>query len=137
MKRSVWLFGALAAGAVAGLYVFFKPPAGVEADRRAAVQPGPAQAPGAAPRMEFAFTIAAGRLASGPSLLQVRQGTEVTLRLRADRADELHLHGYDLQLAVEPEQIATLTFVADRAGRFELELHHAKLELGALEVQPH
>lgn len=73
---------------------------------------------------------------SGPAVISVVQGTPVTLRLTVDHHDELHLHGYDLSLKLEADQPAELRFVADRSGRFEYELHHSHLDLGALEVQP-
>jgi hypothetical protein len=60
----------------------------------------------------------------------------VTLNIRSDRRDELHLHGYDLHAQLVPGQIESLQFTADRTGRFGIELHRAHSELGALEVYP-
>jgi hypothetical protein len=56
--------------------------------------------------------------------------------LKSDIADELHLHGYDLHIKTKPGETATLRFNASKTGRFGYELHHAKAELGALEVYP-
>jgi len=88
------------------------------------------------PWMEFALNVAGGRLVSGPALLQVARGTVVRIRIRSDRADELHLHGYDLELRIDANKPAELEFTADMTGRFEYELHRSHLELGALEVRP-
>jgi hypothetical protein len=80
--------------------------------------------------------ISHGNLAKGPSVIQVTQGETVSLRVTSDRADEVHLHGYDLYLALNPNDPAVLTFIASRSGRFTYELHGAAVELGALEVYP-
>ncbi len=81
-----------------------------------------------------------GQHESGPKLIQVGQGDEVELEFLSDRKAELHLHGYDLVLQLEPGIVATLKFVAAHGGRFEYELHgqthsghHA---LGVIEVMP-
>jgi hypothetical protein len=84
----------------------------------------------------FALIVRRGRLASGPSVMQVREGDEVRLELTTDAADELHVHGYDLHLKTRPGETVSVNFVAKRTGRFGLELHRAELELGALEVYP-
>ena len=80
--------------------------------------------------------VAGDKLVSGPAVIQVAQGTGVTLRIRSDRTDELHLHGYDLHARIDAGEPADLTFTADKSGRFEYELHGSHLELGALEVRP-
>jgi hypothetical protein len=136
---------------VVGLWIFFKPQrpglpaqdgakaAGVAASPATGV---PAAATGQAPGGPsvrddvFELTIKGGKLSSGPEVFQVHQGERVTLNIRSDSRDELHLHGYDLHAQISPDQPASLQFTADRTGRFGLELHKAHAELGALEVYP-
>jgi heme/copper-type cytochrome/quinol oxidase subunit 2 len=77
-----------------------------------------------------------GRLVSGPNVVHVKVGDHVVLHVTSDAADELHLHGYNLHLRLQPHVMATLAFEATRAGRYPYELHRADLELGALEVYP-
>jgi FtsP/CotA-like multicopper oxidase with cupredoxin domain len=77
-----------------------------------------------------------GRRISGPSVIKVKQGDNVTLRITNDAVDELHLHGYNLQVPVMPEKPAVLQFTAKLSGRFTFELHKTELELGAVEVYP-
>jgi len=129
----------LAAVVLGVLYVWMKPaPAPVAQPRPAnAMSPeGLAAQYGPAAARDFEITIAQGRIASGGGALRVTQGAPVVIRVISDHADELHLHGYDLELALRSGVPGSLAFTADKAGRFELELHHAHLELGALEVQP-
>jgi heme/copper-type cytochrome/quinol oxidase subunit 2 len=76
------------------------------------------------------------RMASGPSAIRLVQGDEITLNIRTDRADELHIHGYDLRANLLPGQVVSLTFIATVTGRFGIELHKAHVAIGALEVYP-
>lgn len=71
-----------------------------------------------------------------PAEVSVGEGDEVTLRITAERPRELHLHGYDREVEVEPGEAATLSFEADKTGRFEFEAHETGAELGTLIVEP-
>jgi len=96
----------------------------------------PAALPPAPAAKVFELVVSNKQLVSGPAVISVPQGTLVTLRITVDHHDELHLHGYDLTLKLPSATPVELSFVADKSGRFEYELHHAHLDLGALEVQP-
>ena len=149
VKSSVFLLAAIVV--VAALWFFFKPrsepptlqgPKAAGSDAPLAMNV-PAEARGQAERgastgttEAFELTIKGGRLISGPALMQVHQGEQVTLTIKSDASDELHLHGYDLHARISPGENASLRFTADRTGRFGLELHKAHAELGALEVYP-
>lgn len=140
MKSQAWIFVLAGLAALAGLFVLIRqpnipPPAPPLAARTA---PAATRVPAATvptPRI-FELVIASGKLQSGPRLIQLQQGEAVTLKITSDRNDELHLHGYDLHVHLQPHRPATLSFGADRSGRFEYELHQAQVELGVLEVQP-
>lgn len=71
-----------------------------------------------------------------PSEITVTEGDRVVLRITADSPIEVHLHGYDLDQEVEPEEPTELSFEADLTGRFEIEDHETKEELGTLVVEP-
>jgi hypothetical protein len=136
------LLAVLAAAALLGwLYVSMKPepepvaPVASTVPSTGTLAVDPAQF-GAAAALEFTIAVNAGQVVSGGGVLRVKQGAAVVIRVTSDRADELHLHGYDLELALPAGKPGALAFTADKAGHFDLELHHAHLELGALEVQP-
>ena len=138
MKSQAWIFVAVAAALLVGLFYLFRP-----AQEVPAPQPASAVAPAAPPLpvvmaqpYVYDLVIKKRRLVSGPQTLQVRQGAEVTLRVTVDEAEELHLHGYDRKLDLVAGQPGVLRFTADKSGRFEYELEHSRTELGALEVQP-
>ena len=121
-----------ALGTLAALYQWLRP-------QPQPAAPATASATGSGPPLvsvrEFQFEVAQGQV-RGPTSMTVQEGERVSLRVRSDQADELHVHGYDLSAELAAGEIVTLTFIAGRAGRFEIELHHAGRELGALEVQP-
>ena len=131
-----------------GLWTFFEPqrpeasaaasPIAPTTDAtRVALAAAPAQVPGVLPKRHvFELFVKAGRLASGPAIIQVREGEAVTLRVSSDANDELHLHGFDLHARLTPGATAELEFVANRTGRFGLEMHESHRELGALEIYP-
>lgn len=82
------------------------------------------------------ITVSDGWLSAGPDVVRVKQGEQVVLTFTSDKADELHLHGYDITVPLKPNTPATLSFTAKHAGRFGYELHHAHREIGAIEVHP-
>lgn len=84
----------------------------------------------------FSLVVKDNKLVSGPKVIRLKRDDQVTLNILTDRADELHLHGYDLHLKLVPDQQATLKFVAKRTGRFGFELHKSGVELGVFEIYP-
>ena len=140
MKNTVVI--AVGALLLAALFWFMKPAppvAAAPAPFADSAAPVPAVVPATpvapAPQV-FELVVKDKKLVSGPAVISVPEGTPVTLRITVDHHDELHLHGYDLTLKLPTAIAAELSFVADKSGRFEYELHHSHLDLGALEVQP-
>ena len=62
---------------------------------------------------------------SGPNRVEkVRVGSPVTLNItNPDAADEFHIHGIELEQAVDAGVMATFNFVADTPGTYEVESH--------------
>lgn len=71
-----------------------------------------------------------------PSDVTVTEGDRVVLRISTDSPLEVHVHGYDIEREVEPNEPARLSFEADLTGRFEIEVHETEEELGTLVVEP-
>jgi hypothetical protein len=136
MNKAAWFVLGFAGVAVVLLYLWLRPPPPAPAAPAAApAAPAAAAPPKPAPSGEFVFEVAGGTV-RGPLAMVVRQGAQVSLRVRSDVTDELHVHGYDLSAPLPAAEPVALTFLAARAGRFEVELHHSHRELGVLEVQP-
>jgi len=72
-----------------------------------------------------------------PDTPAARQGDRVTMTIAADRAEEIHLHGYDIPFEV-PTAGGRVThiFTADKSGSFELELEASSTHLGQFVVSP-
>ena len=65
----------------------------------------------------------------------VRLGSSVTINVTDPAAaDEFHLHGYDIEQAVDADVTATFNFDANQAGAFELESHNTGNVLLILQV---
>ena len=97
----------------------------------ASVTPSPT--PAADQVLTFSYR---GGVVTGPKgRVPVRRGSKVLVVLTSDRAEEVHLHGYDRKVDVAKGGTARLTFVADIAGVFELELEERGLLLCRLQVR--
>jgi hypothetical protein len=65
-----------------------------------------------------------GRSVEGPQrTIRATQGTMLELAFAADETVELHLHGYDRYLTVQPGGEAVMRLDAKLAGRFPIEAH--------------
>jgi cytochrome c oxidase subunit II len=68
---------------------------------------------------ERTFRIEARQFAYSPSELVVNPGDTVTIELvSTDVVHGLYIDGYDLSVAADPGQTATMTFTADQSGSF-------------------
>ena len=77
----------------------------------------------------------AGGSITGGGRRSVALGQAVVIKVTSDIADEVHLHGYDKKADAAPGTVATITFVADKPGIFEVELEKKGLKLFELEVK--
>lgn len=80
--------------------------------------------------------VVGGRPEGGVERAAVKLGETVVLRVTSDADDDVHVHGYDLEVAVGPTRPGELTFEATIPGVFEVELHDAGREILKLEVSP-
>ena len=60
----------------------------------------------------------------------------MTFRITSDKPLEFHLHGYEIEQEIEPDEPTELQFDATITGRFAIEDHNSDTELGMLLVQP-
>jgi plastocyanin len=85
--------------------------------------------------------VSGGEVAGGPAEINAKNGDTVVIIVSADTADDIHLHGYDIEKKVEPGKPATFKFKANLEGEFEIESHVAEDAgrdplLGTLIVEP-
>jgi len=83
--------------------------------------------------------LVAGRIAGEGDVIRVTRGERVELVWSSDERIRLHLHGYDLELEVTPDEPAVMSLVAHATGRFPITRHdgdHGHETLMYLEVHP-
>lgn len=96
----------------------------------------PATTPPAQPAgRTLSLTISGDSVQPPPSRVELKKGERLTLRVTSDRADTLHVHGYDRELPLSAGIPATLTLTVDRTGLFEVETHESGLVLTQLVVR--
>src|ERR1051326_7486951 len=71
-----------------------------------------------------------------PDRIQASVGDTLSVSFEADRTEEVRLLGYEKHAFPGPGQTVTLTFPADRAGTFAIELPATGTPLGMLQVRP-
>lgn len=98
-----------------------------------------------AAEVAFDIKIDKGQVAQSQRLIRVRQGDAVKLRWTTDRPIMLHLHGYDIEVKVEPGSVTEMAFTARATGRYPIEEHkpnakgghsHGEAPLVRFEVYP-
>ncbi len=78
---------------------------------------------GAAAPRRFQIAINQRKVDGAVKTVRVTEGDAVELVFTGDEPAELHLHGYDLTLMLEPGVPASLSLTAKIAGRFPIEAH--------------
>jgi hypothetical protein len=72
-----------------------------------------------------------------PDTPTAKQGDKVTMTITADKAEEVHLHGYDIPFEVPSAGgKVSQTFTADKSGSFGMELEATSTHLGQFVVSP-
>lgn len=87
------------------------------------------------PEGAIVVEVAGGKVSGVEDTVEVALGNEVIVVVRSDRADEVHVHGYDETDDVGPGERAEIEFTADIPGVFEVELEEATQLLFELQVQ--
>jgi hypothetical protein len=71
----------------------------------------------------FDLQVAGRRITNGPTTIRVTQGDMVELQWTTDQPVRLHLHGYDIELAVTPSKVAVMRVRVGATGRFPIAAH--------------
>ena len=93
-------------------------------------QSTPASAPPSTPSPPKAdvtinVTISGGKVNPSGATIRAKSGQTVLITATTDAADELHVHGYDKEAELTPGKPATIQFVANMKGTFEIETHES------------
>jgi hypothetical protein len=69
--------------------------------------------------------IANGKITPVPGAVEAKKGDHIDLKVTSDEADEVHVHGYDIEKPLVPGQTTEIQFDATQQGRFEVETHES------------
>jgi hypothetical protein len=83
-----------------------------------------------AAEVTYALTVANGRVPDNMRLIRVKQNDVVKLEWRTDKPLTVHLHGYDIEQALQPGTVTEMTFTARATGRFTVEPHIGRTPSG-------
>ena len=78
------------------------------------------------PVKTFELTIPRSAAPAKPRTLLVEKDDVVRLRATSEAAGEIHLHGYRLEMKLEPGTPQELSFKARATGRYRIEWHPAR-----------
>lgn len=84
---------------------------------------------------EVVISVKGGAVSPPTHRVKVSKGSRVRLLITSDTADEVHVHGYDIEQKLPAGAQTTVAFVADEVGLFEVETHESGLQLVQLEVR--
>ena len=73
----------------------------------------------------FNLELQGGELVDGGDAWQVNQDDRVTLNVRSDQPVNFHLHSYDLEQDITPEEPGEIVFTAEATGSFPITVHLA------------
>ena len=91
--------------------------------------------PAAQPRIERIW-VRGGKPAGGARRLEFKRGDLVRFSVHSTVADEVHIHGFDIEKALPANRIVVFSFSADIEGVFEVELHEADMKIAELRIGP-
>lgn len=93
----------------------------------------PAPAPSANTQV-VGVSLKDGRATPNGDRLTVAKGTILRLEITSDHDDEVHVHGYDIEIRVSAGATVTKDITLDQVGRFEIESHEPALTIVQLVV---
>lgn len=81
------------------------------------------------------ITVSGKQVSPAPGTFELRVGEKLTLTVTSDVANELHVHGFDVEQELKPNRPATLELVGKDQGTFEVETHEPELLLTKITVR--
>lgn len=114
-------------------------PAGSPPSPAASVAASPSSAASAVPTepapIAVEVTLTGGKAEPNGQRVELVRGQHLVLTITSDRDDEVHVHGFDLEIPVRSGASVTRDILMDRVGRFEVESHEPVLTLLVLTVR--
>ena len=80
--------------------------------------------------LTFDLEVVGGKVPPNKRVIRIKQSDVVRLRWRTDQPLTLHLHGYDIELALDRGVPGEMTFTARATGRFPVNIHEGSAGAG-------
>ncbi|HOC12317.1 MAG TPA: hypothetical protein PLL50_04530 [Propionicimonas sp.] len=87
------------------------------------------------PPKQVTITLADGKAEPIAEKVELVKGQHLVLTITSDRADAVHVHGFDVEIEVKAGETVTRDLVMDKVGRFEVESHEPVFTLLQLQIQ--
>ena len=81
-------------------------------------------------------TLALAKRVLTPDIVTVTQGDQVTIKVMSDETGEFHISGYEIENDITKGTELSFSFTADKAGRYNFELHPKEEEPQAFRFIP-
>lgn len=82
------------------------------------------------------ITVKNAKPVGGIQQIKANKGDQISLAIKSDTADEIHIHGYDLHKDVKAGGTVRFAFKATSDGNYEIELEGHKEQIAQLTVEP-
>jgi heme/copper-type cytochrome/quinol oxidase subunit 2 len=75
------------------------------------------------------------KVTPAPSTVDLPVGESLTLTVTSDHADELHIHGFEVEKELAAGTPLSVTVTGKQPGVYEVETHHPELRLMKIAVK--
>jgi plastocyanin len=80
-------------------------------------------------------TVTGKQVTPAPSTINLAVGETLTLTVTSDHADELHIHGFEIEKTLEAGKPLSVTVTGSQPGLYDVETHHPELRLLQIAVR--
>jgi plastocyanin len=80
-------------------------------------------------------TVTGNKVSPPPATVDLAVGEKLTLTVTSDHADQLHIHGFEIEKDLVAGEPLSVTVTGDQPGVYEVETHHPELRLLKIAVK--
>jgi plastocyanin len=81
------------------------------------------------------ITVTGNKVTPAPSTVDLAVGEKLTLTVTSDHADQLHIHGFEVEKDLAAGRPLSVTVTGDQPGVYDVETHHPELRLLKIAVK--
>lgn len=81
------------------------------------------------------MTVTGSRVTPAPRTVELAVGETMTLTVTSDHADQLHVHGFDIEKELPAGTPVSVELTGESPGVYEVETHHPELRLLKIAVR--